>query len=167
MNEGESGRGGLSGHSSDNDTATIDSTIDALYRAISFPPGGRPRWDALRSLFLPGGRLIPPKREGDPHVAVLSVDEFIARSDELFAAFGLVETGFDERDTHRITEQFGNAAHVLSTYESRRAPEDAEPFQRGVNSIQLVRDGGRWWAVTIFWDAERDDNPIPARYLSR
>ena len=168
MNESEGGRGdgAPAATLSEADTATIDSTIDALYRAISFPPGGRPRWDALRSLFLPGGRLIPPKREDDRHVAVLSVDEFIARSDELFAASGLAENGFEERDTHRVAERFGNVAHVLSTYESRVAPEDAEPFQRGVNSIQLVRDGGRWWAVTIFWDAERDDNPIPERYLS-
>ncbi|MCA1613321.1 MAG: hypothetical protein LC800_04005 [Acidobacteria bacterium] len=135
MNESESGLGGVpAGRPSDEDTATIDSTIDALYRAISFPPGGRPRWESLRSLFLPGGRVIPPKREGDRHVAVLSVDEFVARSDELFAAYGLVETGFDERDTHRVTEQFGNAAHVFSTYESRRAPEDPEPFQRGVTA---------------------------------
>ncbi len=164
MNEGESVRGGVpAGRSSDEDTATIDSTVDALYRAISFRPGGRPSWDALRSLFLPGGRLIPPKREGDQHVAVLSVEEFIAWGDEVFA--GAREAGFDERDTHRVTEQFGNVAHVLSTYESRFTPEDAEPTQRGVNSIQLVRDGGRWWAVTIFWDAEREDNPIPARYL--
>ena len=147
------------------DVETIDSTVDALYRVISFRPGGRPHWDDLRSLFLPGGRVIPPKREGDPTVAVLSVEEFVSWGDEVFAASGMGETGFDERDTHRVTEQFGNAAHVFSTYEARHAPEDAEPFQRGVNSIQLVRDGGRWWVVTIFWDTEREDNPVPARYL--
>lgn len=176
MNESESGRGDAptGRRSSDEDAATIDSTtidlttidstIDALYRAISFRPGGRPRWDDLRALFLPGGRLIPPKREGDRHVAVLSVEEFITWADEVFADGR--EAGFDERDTHRITEQFGNVAHVTSTYEARHTPEDAEPYQRGVNSIQLARDGARWWVVTIFWDGEREDNPIPPRYLA-
>ena len=167
MNESKSGSGEVRhGRLSDEDTATIDSTIDAIYRVISFRPGGRPDWDGLRSLFLPGGHLVPPKREGDRHVPVLSVEEFIAWADEVFAASGSGETGFDERDTHRVTEQFGNVAHVFSTYESRAAPEDAEPTQRGINSIQLARDGGRWWVVTIFWDAEREDNPIPARYLA-
>lgn len=165
MNESDVGRGGAqAGRPSDEDTATIDSTVDALYRVISFRPGGRPRWDGLRALFLPGGRVIPPKREGDLTVAVLSVEEFIAWGDEVFAAAGMREVGFDERDTHRVTEQFGNAAHVFSTYEARHTPEDAEPFGRGVNSIQLVRDGGRWWVVTIFWDEEREDNPVPERY---
>jgi hypothetical protein len=36
---------------------------------------------------------------------------------------------------------------------------------RGINSFQLMNDGSRWWVVTIFWEAERPDNPIPARYL--
>lgn len=163
MNESDAGRGAAAGQLSDEDTATIDSTIDALYRVISYRPGGRPRWDGLRSLFLPGGRLIPPKRDGDRHVAVLSVEEFIAWGEEVSAESRAA--GFDERDTHHVTEQFGNVAHVLSTYESRFTPDDAEPSQRGVNSIQLVRDAGRWWVVTVLWDAEREDNPIPARYL--
>ena len=35
------------------------------------------------------------------------------------------------------------------------------------NSFQLYSDGTRWWVVTIFWDAETADKPIPAKYLSR
>jgi hypothetical protein len=36
---------------------------------------------------------------------------------------------------------------------------------RGINSIQPMNDGGRWWIVSVFWDAERPDNPLPAEYL--
>jgi hypothetical protein len=36
---------------------------------------------------------------------------------------------------------------------------------RGINSIQLMNDGSRWWIVSVFWDAERPDNPLPAEYL--
>ena len=35
---------------------------------------------------------------------------------------------------------------------------------RGINSIQLVRDGKRWWIASVVWDTERPDNPIPADY---
>lgn len=38
-------------------------------------------------------------------------------------------------------------------------------FARGINSIQLMKDGNRWWVVTIFWDSERPGNEIPAKYL--
>ena len=64
----------------------------------------------------------------------------------------------------RRTERYGKIAHAFSTYESRREPE-GEPFERGINSFQLLKDSERWWIVTIYWEAERADNPIPAKYL--
>jgi heme-degrading monooxygenase HmoA len=73
--------------------------------------------------------------------------------------------GFEERQITMRVERFGCIAHVWSTYDSRRAADDAEPFARGINSIQLYHDGTRWWVVTVFWDSERADNPIPDAYL--
>jgi hypothetical protein len=54
---------------------------------------------------------------------------------------------------------------VFSTYESRRNADDIKPIARGINSIQLMNDGKRWWVVTVFWQAEAPDNPIPGKYL--
>jgi len=31
-----------------------------------------------------------------------------------------------------------------------------------VNSFQLFWDGERWWVMTIFWEGETPQNPIPA-----
>jgi hypothetical protein len=31
----------------------------------------------------------------------------------------------------------------------------------------MLNDGKRWWIVTVFWDSERPNNPIPAKYLPR
>ena len=56
-----------------------------------------------------------------------------------------------------------HVAKVLD--ESRHAKDDARPFQRGINSIQLMNDGKRWWIVTVFWQGEDEKNPLPARYL--
>ena len=53
----------------------------------------------------------------------------------------------------------------MSTYETYWSEEDAAPFMRGINSIQLLYKDGRWWVVTIFWDNESPENPIPAEYL--
>jgi hypothetical protein len=143
------------------DVATMDSTIAALYDVISGPPGKRD-WDRFRSLFVPGARLIPTGRRqtGEVGSRVLTPDEYVQRSAPL-----LEKNGFFEREISRRVEKFGNIAHVFSTYESRRAKDDAKPFARGINSIQLMNDGKRWWIVTVFWQAEDEKNPLPAEYL--
>ena len=79
----------------------------------------------------------------------------------------LEQNGFFEREIHKTVEQFGNVMHVFSTYESRRKAEDPQPFQRGINSIQLLKDANRWWIVTIYWDGERPGNTIPPKYLPK
>ncbi len=80
----------------------------------------------------------------------------------------LEASGFFEREISRKTEAYGNIMHVFSTYESRRTADLSEkPFARGINSIQLLKDGNRWWVVSIFWDAERPGTEIPAQYLPR
>jgi hypothetical protein len=73
--------------------------------------------------------------------------------------------GFFEKDLARRTERFGNIAHVFSTYESRHSASDPKPFARGINSFQLLNDGKRWWIVTIYWEEESPNNPIPTKYL--
>jgi hypothetical protein len=132
------------------DVATMDSIITALYDVISGPPGKR-NWDRFRSLFVPGARLIRTgkRQTGEVSSRVLTPDEYIQRS----APF-LEKDGFFEREISRRLEKFGNIAHIFSTYESRHAKDDATPFTRGINSIQLMNDGKRWWVVTIFWQGE-------------
>ncbi|QEH34877.1 hypothetical protein OJF2_34220 [Aquisphaera giovannonii] len=147
----------------DRDLGSIDGILDRLYGAISGPAGPRD-WDAFRTLFAPGARLIPTvRRPGEPAAArVLTPDEFVEAS-----APRLKEEGFFEREVARRVDRFGAMAHVFSTYESRHAKDDAKPFSRGINSIQLLDDGRRWWVVTIFWDAERAGTTIPPEYLPR
>ncbi len=143
------------------DVASVDSIIAAVYDVIS-GPAAKPRdWDRMRSLFIPGARLIPtvPRQSGGYGSRVLTVDEYIQRASGLMA-----KEAFYEREAARKTEEFGQIVHVFSTYESRHAP-DAKPFQRGINSIQLMNDGTRWWVVTIFWQGEDDKHPLPEKYL--
>ena len=64
----------------------------------------------------------------------------------------------------RTVEQYGDIAHVFSTYQARRTA-NGPVFMRGINSFQLVRHGGRWWVVSIMWQQETPQRPIPAEYL--
>lgn len=149
----------------EDDVRSIESILAATYDVISGPAGKRREWDRFRSLFYPGARLIPTgKRPNETEVRarVLSPDDYVERS----APF-VEKEGFFERGVSNKIERFGNIAQVFSTYESRHNAGDAQPFQRGINSFQLVNDGRRWWIMTIMWQAETPENPIPQEYLRK
>lgn len=139
----------------------MDSIIAALYKVISGPAGQRD-WDRFHLLFAPGARLIATgvRPSGEVVSRVMSPDDYAQRNGPFFE-----KNGFFEREISRRTDRFGNIAHLFSTYESRHAPDDAKPFARGINSIQLMNDGKRWWIVSVFWQAEDEKNPLPAEYL--
>ena len=146
------------------DVASMDSIVAALYDVISGPAGKKRDWDRFRSLFIPGARLIPTgkRQSGEIGSRVTTVDDYATANNKF-----LEENGFFEKEIARRTESFGNIAHVFSTYESRHKAEDPKPFARGINSIQLMNDGKRWWIVTVFWQGEGPDNPLPEKYLTK
>ena len=146
------------------DVASIDSIVAAVYDVISGPANKKRDWDRMRSLFAPGARLIPtgPRPNDGYGSRVLSVDDYIQRSSPFFE-----KEGFYEREVSRQADMFGQIAHLFSTYESRHSPDDAKPFQRGINSFQLMNDGKRWWIVTIFWQGEDEKHPLPEKYLKK
>ncbi|HEY0375958.1 MAG TPA: hypothetical protein VGC87_03285 [Pyrinomonadaceae bacterium] len=156
------------------DVASVDSILAALYDVISGPAGQKRDWDRFRSLFAPGARLIPTGPRRAPGTApdapltgkeeygsrAFTPEEYIERSRPF-----LEERGFFEREAARRTEQYGHIVHAFSTYESRHKADDPKPFMRGINSIQLMNDGRRWWVVTIFWEGETEKTPLPEKYL--
>jgi hypothetical protein len=144
------------------DVGSVDAIIHAVYDVISGPAGEKRNWDRMRTLFVPDARMMPTGRKasGEAVRRVLSIEEYISSS----GAF-LEKNGFFESEIGRRTEQYGNITHVFSTYESRKAKTDEKPFMRGINSFQLWFDGKRWWVISILWENESAENPIPQRYL--
>ncbi|HEX8472708.1 MAG TPA: hypothetical protein VF666_01620 [Pyrinomonadaceae bacterium] len=146
------------------DVSSIDNILRALYESVSGAAGERRDEKRFRSLFVPGARLIPtaPRPDGGATARVFDVDEFYQRVNK-----NTEKMGFYEKEIARQTQIYGNIAHIFSTYEARRAANDPAPFVRGINSIQLLKDGQRWWVVTVYWDAERPGNTIPDEYLPK
>lgn len=143
------------------DVASIDALCQALYASISGPAGQVRDWNRVRSLFHRHHKMLPLVRGRNGMQAVaLTVDDYVQRSGPM-----LERDGFFEQEIARQVLQFGDLAHVWSTYEARRALADAAPFLRGINSIQLVREGGRWWVLQIAWEQETDVGPIPPAFL--
>ena len=143
------------------DVRSLDAIMHAVYDVISGPAGTRD-WNRFRSLFLPSGRFtaIAKSPDGPARIVSWSVDDYVRTATAIFA-----KEGFYENSIVNQPQTFGGMTQVFSSYESRHTPGE-KPFQRGVNSFQLINDGKRWWVVSILWDSERPDNPLPARLAS-
>ena len=142
------------------DVASLDAILGALYAVISGPVGQARDWNRLRSLFIPEARMMPVgvRPDGSVGMRLLAVNDYVALSGPL-----LVERGFHERELARRTERFGHIAHVFSTYEGK--VEGGAAPMRGINSIQLMHDGRRWWIVSVMWEAENPTLKLPPQYL--
>jgi hypothetical protein len=144
------------------DVASIDAVIKSFYTLSGGGPGEARDWDRYRSLFLPQARLVAarPGADGAAGAMILGIDEYITTNRKYFE-----KGGFFDSEIGRRAEIFGQIAHVWSVYESRHTKDAPQPYIRGINSIELLKDGGRWWIVSVFWDFERPDNPVPDEYL--
>ena len=142
------------------DVESIESILAALYAVISGDPGQARDWNRFRSLFVPTARMMPlvPRPDGQVGVRMLMPNDYVASSGPL-----LLEKGFHEREIARRIERFGALAHVFSTYEARIVKD--EHTMRGINSIQLMHDGKRWWIVSLMWETASEQLPLPAQYL--
>lgn len=141
---------------------TVGGIVAAYYDTISGPAGQERDWDRFRSLFMTDARLVTVRTAGArARVITLTPEDFIRGNRTYFE-----KGGYFEREIHHQVDRFGFVAHVFSTYESRRRLDEERPYSRGINSMQLINDGERWWIATIMWDYERpEENPIPPVYL--
>jgi hypothetical protein len=144
------------------DVNSLDAIMHAAYASISGPAGPRD-WNRFRSLFIPQARFTQVGKgpDGSPFVISWGVEDFVHDAGASFS-----KEPFFENAIVNQPARYGNMTQVLSSYESRRAPGE-RPFQRGVNSFQVLNDGSRWWIVSIFWDSERPDNPLPANLTEK
>ena len=145
------------------DVGGIENIIRAFYSAISTPAGGKLDQNRLRSLFVPGGRIVvskPADSSQAADIAFLAPEEYATLSDASTGTEGFFDTNLANQ-----IERFGAMAHVYSTYESRSNLDDPKPMARGIKSFELLNSGDRWYIVQVYYDRERPDNPIPNRYL--
>jgi len=153
------------------DVDTVEHLMAALYDVISGPAGQQRDWNRFRSLFLPDARMgvirvdVPatadrPARKSDAYL--FTPDMYVERDDPVFKTMSFFERGIANR-----IETFGNLTSVWSTYESRHDPKDAQPFARGINSLQIVHAQGRYWVANIIWDDEHEGLTLPDKYLKQ
>ena len=132
----------------------LDAVIAEMYDSICFESGQRPQWQR-QDVFAPGARLVRITDDGVFEFDLQSYREGIER---------MIDSGelssFWEGELWRETREFGEMAHVLSAYETRRS-RNGEVLNRGINSIQLFRRDGRWWVSALLWRREGKEIHIP------
>ena len=133
-----------------------------LYDLISGSKDDERPWEEISSLFLGGARIRMEIEQPDGSVRSgdWSIDEFSREAAESYR-----RNGFWEREIARRIERYGNICHIFSTYESRIGDPDSDPVSRGINSVQVLRRGGRWRIASIIFHMEQPDEEIPQDYL--
>ncbi len=143
------------------DVGSIDGMIKAWYDIVTVPKGSRPDWARDHSLYTPETRFLSVGQDKTGKLRATIFDHTMYASG---VGPQIAQEGFYESEIHRVTQRFGQTAHVMSTYESRRT-KDGPAFARGVNSIELFNDGSRWWITYAQWDEERPGNPLPKELM--
>lgn len=95
-------------------------------------------------------------RNGKSRLITITPDDYVAKSGPF-----LEKEGFFEKEVSRKTLVYGDMASVWTTYESRMKPDDKEPFERGVNALQLAKIDGVWKVMSIAWTGDKDAGGPP------
>jgi hypothetical protein len=140
-------------------TRSVNAIIQTLYDVISGPIGKDRDWDTFRSLFANDARMYVayPNKDSGTVMHSFTPEDYINRNKTRLA-----DIGFNEFEIHRTTESYGAITHVFSTYESQFTNENNEADTvKGINSIQLFNDGNRYYILSICWDANAKNIPVP------
>jgi hypothetical protein len=125
----------------------IDDLMRKFYEVISFEEGGEPDWSTMGKLFSPHARITRITPEGTDYLDLGSFRSFAEEMLELGAY-----TSFYEVELARRVDQFGKVLHVASAYETKTSRTASHFIERGVNSLQLIREEGGWKILSLCWD---------------
>lgn len=137
---------------SDVDAATqsqrqLDHLMKSFYEVISFGEGSTPDWETMQTLFSRHARIARVTPEA---IDYLDLKDFRNMAEEMIEVGAF--TSFYEREVARRAERYGQVMHVASAYETKISPDAVDFIERGINSLQLVREGGEWKILSLCWD---------------
>lgn len=137
------------------EAATPEALTASLYAFISGPAGQKRDLAKIRALFHPTARVVVAGNHPEKG-AFLRVIEL-----EPFLAFAVPqwETGFFEQAAAAPTVQrWQGLAQVWTPYAIRRSAGGAVEYT-GVNALQCVWDGKRWWITHLAFQSAASAKP--------
>lgn len=145
------------------DVGTLDGLMRAFYAVVNIDPAEARQWDRDRTLYVPWIRFVATATDQNGQVKVTrwTHQQYVEATEPLVAG------GFKEWEISRRTQQYGNIAHIDSTYAGEVTGDGKVETFRGVNSIEAYFDGTRWWISSVTWMSESPSHPIPQRYFEK
>lgn len=143
----------------ENEKQRVGQTIDNMQYFLSFSDTSNTRIDSLLHIFTADARLTA--NFGAKSIT-FTVPQFI---DNIRNGNQSGISSAVERDLSRKIDVFGQIAHVWDTYELTIVGKKGKSVRRGINSIQLLKQDGRWLIYSLIWDRESDALKIPDKYL--
>jgi hypothetical protein len=128
-------------------SSEIDELMAKFYRVISFDEGACPDWEAMTPLFSRHARITRVTPEATDF---LDLSGFRSMAEEMIELGAF--TSFFELEIARRVDRFGGVMHIASAYETKISPRALDYIERGVNSLQLIREDGAWKICSLAWD---------------
>lgn len=136
---------------------TIEGTIGETYKIITGERGKNRNWEAFRQLFTPDAQIsvLVHDTTGRGIVKTYTLEEFVRIGMKYYE-----EDGFIEYPLKTIIHEYNGIANVFQSYYAKELDIEEE----GVNSLQLIFDGERWWITSILWTSNMNGVELPKKY---
>lgn len=143
---------------------TPSALVADVYKAVSYEVGNPPDWDYVRSHFHPDAVVV--LRVTREETKKFNVDGFIQDFVNFVAQIDPNKNDFKEEVVSLKVLEFGNIAHCYVVYKAS-IPTSGRPGQLGLDSWQLMKKDGRWWAVSIVNESAVTSGPIPEEVYNK
>ena len=139
------------------DVKSIDAIVNAYYAVVS--GAGSDPWQYERDKYIHAeNAMITRLSQNGKATSHLLEAEYMP----LVLA---PKSDFYEQELKRTVSHFGNMAQVWSAFEIRTDPKEVSDM-RGLNSIQLHYENGRWFIDSWTCEMESDTNALVSDFLS-
>lgn len=139
------------------DVKSVESIIKAYYEVVS--GSSQDPWHFERDMYIHSKDAVITRLDENGKAESHSLEA------EYIPIALLPKADFYEKELKRKVSQFGNIAQVWSAFEIRTDP-DIESNVRGLNSIQLHYEKGRWWIDSWTCEMESDKNSLVTDFLN-
>ena len=138
------------------DVKSISAIIDAYYDVIS--GSSQDPWQFERDKYIHSENAVITRLDENGNAQSHSLEA------EYIPLALSPKVDFYEIELKREVSHFGNMAQVWSAFEIRTDPNIASEI-RGLNSIQLHFEKGRWWIDGWTTEMETDTNSLVSDFL--
>lgn len=138
------------------DVISTGTIIDAYYDVIS--GSSNDPWQFERDKYIHAENAVITKLDENGKAESHSLEA------EYIPLLSSPKEDFYEKELKRKVSQFGNIAQVWSAFEVRTDPKVASTT-RGLNSIQLHYENGRWWIDSWTCEMESAKNSLVTDFL--